>query len=125
MQSCRRAYIIAQMCGRGGKRSGLGAYSFAKRLVPVVAARVFDGSHPCKVERVLRHLEFAHRRATQLFFCQELRLVVLHERQQPVAASLPLLGKLVRELLPSALRHRSVTSRHAELTRQYRPGNMT
>jgi hypothetical protein len=29
----------------------------------------------------------------------------LHERQQPVAASLPLLGKLLREVLTSALRH--------------------
>jgi hypothetical protein len=36
---------------------------------------------------------------------QELRLPILHERRQPVAASLPPLDKLLREFLTSALRH--------------------
>src|SRR5882757_85709 len=69
----------------GTHSSGLRAHSFAKRLVPIMPTGVLDSSHPPKIERVLRHLEFAHCRTTQLVFCQELRLVVLHERQQPVA----------------------------------------
>jgi hypothetical protein len=50
-------------------------------------ACVFDCRNPSEVEGVLRYLELAHRRATQLVLCQELRLVVLHERQEPVTIS--------------------------------------
>src|SRR5438132_1409778 len=75
----REPTSIAQVQGRAGKRSGFGAYSFSKRLVPIMPTAVLDGSHPRKVERVLRHLELTHRCTTQLILCQELRLIVLHE----------------------------------------------
>src|SRR5215217_3127771 len=79
------------------------AQALAQRLVPIVSPTIFNCSHPPKVERALRYLELTHGGAPQLAFRQELRLVVLHERQQPIAALLPLFGKFVREFLASAL----------------------
>jgi hypothetical protein len=57
-----------------------------------VAAGILNRCHPPEVACVLRHLELAHRRATQLVLCQELRLIVFHEWEQPVAALLPFAG---------------------------------
>jgi hypothetical protein len=48
------------------------------------------------------------RNASELVLCQELGLVVLHKRQQPVAALLPLRGKSLREFLAPTLRHRAL-----------------
>lgn len=77
-----------------------------------MAAGILDSSHPSEVECVFRHLEFAHRRSTQLIFCQELRLVILHERKEPVSALLPLLCKVLREFLFPGLRHCSNSLQH-------------
>ena len=51
-------------------------------------------------------VERAHRYATQLVFCEHLRLVVLHEWKKPIPAAPLFGGGLFREFLASALRHR-------------------
>lgn len=95
--------LVAHMCGRAAKRLALGLRSPPQRRVPIMPTSVGDRGNPPKIECVLRYLELTHRRGSQLIFCQELRLVVSHERQQPIAASVPLLGKSLREFVFSAL----------------------
>ena len=72
---------------RIGKRLGFGVQSSWQRLIPIVATGLLDCVDPSKIKRVLRHAEFAQRCIAKLCFGQELRLVVLHEWNQPVTTS--------------------------------------
>src|ERR1700674_4802086 len=69
---------------------------------------VVPSSHHLAILIVMRFLdvERAHRYATQLVFCEHLRLVVLHEWKKPIPAAPLFGGGLFREFLASALRHR-------------------
>jgi hypothetical protein len=67
---------------------------------------VVPSSHHLAILIVMRFLdvERAHRYATQLVFCEHLRLVVLHEWKKPIPAAPLFGGGLFREFLASALR---------------------
>jgi hypothetical protein len=85
-----------------------------------VATGILNRHHPSHIERVLRYVELAHCSDTQFVFGQVLQLVVLHERQQKVAALLPLLRKCLREFLTLALNHH-VYDRNATTLRSGAP----
>jgi len=67
-----------------------------------VTAGPFNDGNPSEIERGFRHFKLAYRGVTKFGFGQELRLIVVYERKQPVATSSPFLSGFFREFLAAA-----------------------
>ena len=66
--SIRGKLVSSKVTTFVGSRRVFRARPFAQRLVPVDSAARLDGVNPGKIKRILRHVEFAHRRAAELVF---------------------------------------------------------